>query len=505
MKNDFTEAMKKVKELEEKGIGLNDIQTYCESYSPGEKCEDWERAEYAQLKKLLSMLKEGVLKVSSEPLVPKEDEDDKEIKEIIQKKTASQIFTVVGQVEVFYDENPYFYDKSGMFFLWNKEKYKYEIADEVDVLNGISDTGVDTISSKTKTEIINALKQFGRKKIPEEAPRSWIQFKDVICDFRTGKTFEASPEYFITNPIPHEVGESEETSVIDKLFEEWVGKDYVKTLYEIIAYCCSSEQFMQRLIALVGGGANGKGTFLKLLVKFLGKENVSSSELRELSGNGFETSAIYRKLACIMGEISYDDLKNTNQIKKLSGEDQIRFCFKGKTPFTEDSITTLLSATNSLPNTPDKTTGFYRKWMIIDFPNQFKIKHGVIDIIPEQEFRNLSKKIVRILGELYENQQFTNEGDFEEREKRYEERSNPVMRFIERFYEEIIDVNAELRSFANDFNEYAKINHLRSMSVIQIGKVLREEGFDISSRQVWCEGDNKVSKKVILNLRKKTT
>jgi len=428
--------------------------------------------------------------------------DWKEKEKLVKKKVKSpaQIFTVTGQVEFFYENNPYFYDKSGMFFLWNKEKFKYEISDEVDVLIGIADTGVDTISSKTKSEIVNALKQYGRKRIPIKAPNTWIQFKDNIIDFKTGEIFKADPEYFITNPIPHEIGETDSTPTIDKLFDEWVGKDNVKTLYQIIAYCCSSEQFMQRLIALVGGGANGKGTFLKLLVKFLGEENVTSSELRELSGNGFETSAIYRKSACIMGEISYDDLKNTNQIKKLAGEDHIRFCFKGKTPFSEGSITTLLSATNSLPNTPDKTVGFYRKWLIIDFPNQFEIKHGILESIPESEFNNLSKKIIGTLKELYETQEFNNEGDYEERAKRYEERSNPIMRFIEENCEEVMDLNTELKLFCNKFNEYSKEHHLRLLTVIQIGKVLRDEGFEIGSRQVWYGENNRVSKKVILNL-----
>ena len=204
------------------------------------------------------------------------------VKEIIPRKSiSSQIFTVLGQVELFYEEHPYFYDKSGMFFLWNKDKFKYEISDEVDVLNGISNTGVDTISSKTKSEIINALKQYGRRMIPKNAPKTWIQFRDMIYDFETGEEFEASPEYFITNPIPYKLGDKDSTPTIDKLFEDWVGEDYVKTLYQIIAYSCCSEQFMQRLVALVGGGANGKGTFLKLLVKFLGQDNVSSSELKE--------------------------------------------------------------------------------------------------------------------------------------------------------------------------------------------------------------------------------
>ena len=67
---------------------------------------------------------------------------------------------------------------------------------------------------------------------PKEAKSTWVQFKNTINDIETGEIFEASPEFFVTNPIPWEVGGSEETPKMDKLFEEWVGKDFVKTLHE---------------------------------------------------------------------------------------------------------------------------------------------------------------------------------------------------------------------------------------------------------------------------------
>ena len=410
------------------------------------------------------------------------------------------VFTIKGQVEIFYQDNPFFYDKSGMFWVWNNGNNKYELSDEVDLLNGIAKIGVNTINSKTKGEIITAIKQHGRKNIPEKALESWVQFKDKIYDFIKGDLFKATPDYFITNPIPWEIGELDDTPEMDKLFIEWVGEENVKTLYEIIAYTCSSDQFMQRLIALVGGGANGKGTFLKLLMKFVGLENTSTSELKELASNQFETSAIYKKLLCVMGEVSYDDLKNTNQIKKLSGEDQIRFCYKGKTPFSEKSITTIISATNSLPRTPDKTLGFYRKWLILDFPNQFPIKSGILNNIPDEEYNNLAKKVLIILKELYSRQTFTNEGDFEERIKRYEERSNPVLRFVESNCIEDVNHHIPLRHFGNVFNEFAKERHLRLMTIRQVSKILREEGFDVAKRNI-----EDVSKVVILNLNFKDT
>lgn len=415
------------------------------------------------------------------------------------------IFTTLGQVQNYHENKPYFYDHTKNFFIWDLDKKKYSIGDETDILGNMSEEGTDTISSKSKTEIVNGLKQYGRKKIPKNTPLSWVQFKDKIVDFKTGEEQLVTPEYFVTSPIPWELGAIEDTPVMDKLITEWVGEEYRDTLYEVIAYSVCQDQFMQRLIALVGSGANGKGTFLGLLEKFIGSDNVVTSELKELSGNQFETSAIHKKSVCILGEIFSEDLKNTNQVKKLSGQDKIRYCYKGKTPFSEMTITTIIAATNSLPRTPDKTIGFYRRWLIIDFPNQFQIKQGLIETIPEVEFNNLGRKIIRILSELHKKQAFTNEGDYEEREKRYEARSNPVIRFVEDKCLETPSKKIPLKHFTNVFNEYSKENHLRVMTVKQVGIVLREEGFEVSSRNIKLGENDYDSVKVILNLELKTT
>ncbi len=416
-------------------------------------------------------------------------------------KESLSILTRRGQIENFWNTQPFYYDKSKIFYLWNKELFKWEISDEVDFCNSIYNIlGMDTINRTNKGEIVESFKQVGRMHKPKDMEKSWVQFKDRIYDIKTGKDFEATPQHFVTNPIPYKVGGTEETPIIDGYFNDWMkgqDKSWKQTLYEIMAYNICRDKFMQRIIALCGGGANGKGTYAKLNYKFLGSDNCVASEIKNLSEDKFEPAVLYKKLLCVMGEVHYDDLKNTNQLKKLGGEDKMSFQFKGKTPFTEDNTATCLCLTNTMPITPDKTIGFYRKWLIIDFPNQFKqIDKNLIDVIPEEEFENLAKKLLRILKELYVKPHFTNEGDFDERAKRYEERSNPIMKFIE---DECIEEPGEmisLRDFTNSCNEYLKSKHLRIMNSNQVGKVLRDEGFVIGKRTI-----DDISAVVIVNVR----
>lgn len=441
------------------------------------------------------------------------DEKNKELKRVddLNEKTEKEnkinlgdanIFNRRGQIEHFWNSQPFFYDKSKNFFIWDKDNFKWSLSDEIDFCNKIYELlGINTIDKKETFELVQGFKQVGRMHKPKDMPKHWVQFKDKIFDIKTGESFEATPKYFVTCPIPWSVGESEETPHIDKLFLEWVGTDYSETLYEIIAYNICQDKFLQRIIALCGGGSNGKGTFIKLNYKFIGAENCVSSEIKALSEDKFEPAVLFRKLLCVMGEVSSDDLKNTNQLKKLGGEDKISFQFKGKTPFTEDNTATCICLTNSLPITPDKSQGFYRKWLIIDFPNQFdKVNKNIIEQIPEIEFENLARKSLRILKELYEKQEFTNEGTFEERTIRYEEHSNPVMRFIEQRCEEKPGDNITLRDFSNACNNYLKSKHLRIMTARKIGNNLRDEGFVVGNRKIKDKEGDDISAVVILNL-----
>ncbi len=410
------------------------------------------------------------------------------------------IFTTEGQAEEFIKKQPLYYDDAGFFWHWDFDNYCYVKSDKVDVLNSLKNINpfVETIKSKERSEIINALMQVGRKNKPKEPKKTWIQFKDIIVDVQTGEEFKATPEYFITNPIPFSPSDSELTPTMDKIFKEWVvceglqDESYIKTLYQVVAYVCTSDQFLQRLIALTGSGSNGKGTFLQLLTKLIGLNNCCSTELRVLGKNSFEASSLYKKLLCEMGEVDATDLKNTNLIKKLSGEDLIRYEFKGKTAFTEESPTTCIISTNSLPKTPDSSIGFYRRWLIIDFPNQFKVKRDILAQIPEEEYNNLARKVINLLKELYKDNDFVNGGDFEERMKKYEERSNPLNDFIKERCEEEPESMTSLREFTNEYNKYLLTKKLRKTSPRELGKELRDETFEVSSRKINGKGTTSV-------------
>ncbi len=376
---------------------------------------------------------------------------------------------------------PLFYDTSKLWWAWDKEKLKWQIVDETDILNLVRNLSfANTIKSNEKTEILEALKQEGRLHTPKPIKKTWVQFKDTIVDIETGEELKATPKYFVTNPIPYQLHKEKfiETPIMDRIFEEWVGKEYVQTLYEIVAYCLIPDYPIHRLFCFIGAGLNGKSCFLRLLKKFVGEENCTSTELDILLSSRFEITRLHKKLVCIMGETNFSEMSKTSIIKKLTGQDLIGFEYKNKNPFEDLNYSKILIATNNLPTTTDKTIGFYRRWLILDFPNRFSEKKEILNEIPEEEFESLAVKSLMVLKELLNNKEFHKEGSIEQRMKKYEDHSDPLEKFIKEFTKEEANGHIFKFDFERKLNEWCKENRFRTMSEVAIGKKMKEKGIE---------------------------
>lgn len=425
------------------------------------------------------------LAVIPKDLLPALAEKFEEIKNHLNPKPKKNPMAIMTdstvQAEMFNDVQPYFYDRSGLWWLWNTDEFMWELVDEVDVLNMINEsTGSDVIRPGNRSMILNTLKQEGRKNIPKPAKASWIQFKDTIYDIETGDRFIASPQFFVTNPIPWALEQEVfDTPVMDRVFAEWVGKENVETLYEILAYSCLPDYPIHRIFCFIGAGMNGKSCYLNLLRKFIGHKNCASTELDTLLASRFEVTRLHKKLVCQMGETNFNEMSKTSLLKKLSGGDLIGFEYKNKNPFEETNYAKIIIATNNLPATTDKTVGFYRRWMIIDFPNEFSESKDILAEIPEEEYNSLALRCCVTLQSLIKKRAFTNEGSIEERMAKYESKSNFLEQFISEFTDmEDPDGHITKADFFKKFKEWCKENRHREMSEKSLGSSMRKLGVE---------------------------
>ena len=420
---------------------------------------------------------------------------------VLIKGEARKFFGRMGQAQEFAKKQPIYFDEAGLFWVWTECEKCWKMIDEITLENELfKEEGIDTVNSSIRSEIIQALKQVGRMSKPKDFPKNWIQFKEVIINLDTGEESKATPEYFCINPLAYKMNKERYmlTPTMDKLFEEWVGKAHVQTLYEIIAFSCLTDYPLHRLFCFIGGGLNGKSCYMRVLRKFLGADNVTSTDLDTLLNSRFEVTKLYKKLACMMGETNFNQLSQTSLIKKLTGQDFIGFEYKNKTPFDGENYAKILIATNNLPETTDKTDGFYRRWLIIDFPNQFDEGRDVVADIPEEEYECLAVKIPFLIKDLMTNRKFTGEGSIEDRKQAYEDKSNPFDKFWKNYVDDS-DLNAYITKwdFSKRYNGWAKDNHFREISDEGLGEIMKKRGIATIQPSIeWYQNDSKVKRQV---------
>ncbi len=420
----------------------------------------------------------------------------------IEQRLILKIDNYQDNAQNFWEMSPYFYDKTNSFWSWIAEEYKWEMVDDIFMMSKLDDClGFcgQTITAGIKRNYIEALKRIGRKHKPKPAPKKWIQFKDKAISLESGKVYDVTYHYFFTNPIPHEIGKSEDTPVIDKLIKEWVKEDYVQTAYEVIAYCCYSDYPIHLILCLVGCGRNGKSKFQGLINKFIGLDNICSTELDILLDSRFEAFKLFKKLVCSMGETNFNVLSKTSLLKKLTGQDLIGFEYKHKKPFDDVNYAKIIISSNSLPPSTDTSEGFYRRWMILDFPNTFPEGHDILQTIPEIEYDNLALKVSKILPKLLKKGEFDKQGSIKERTEKYIMASNPLSFFINKHCLKRYDVFMRYSELYVAYCKYLKNNKRRNIGYKEFNDVLSSEGYEIvrTSKKI---GDEFVSGRFIEGL-----
>lgn len=389
-------------------------------------------------------------------------------------------------VKFFWAFNPFFYDENKLFWIWDKENYHWKITDETNLLVMFGkkmQLSEQVITSGIKGNYVESFRQIGRDNKPQEAPKTWIQFRNTIFDCETNTFQKVTPKYFLCNPIMVDVNDDEndiKTPYLDELFESWVGKKYVQSLYEMIAYCCLPLYKIHVIFCFVGSGNNGKSTFLDLMRKFIGDANSCDSNLHELTTSRFGSFDLYKKLLCLIAETDWDSLQKSARLKQLSSGDFVKFEAKGKNGFSEKNYAKIIVSTNSLPPSMDDTDGYHRRWFIIPFPNNFegRTNINIIENIPADEFKKLARKVCTILPNVLKKGTFTNWGDIKQRKEDYMFHANPLKIFLKLFtHPDKLD-SVRFSEFYIAYIKFLQKLGRMSISKKMVGILLDKEGIE---------------------------
>ena len=233
------------------------------------------------------------------------------------------------------------------------------------------------------------LYQNKRKEYKElnQYPVEWVPFLNGFFVPDENKVMPILPEHFVINQIPHEFIPEAETAcpVFDALLEyQLPDADEREQWLEYAGSCFNRDTSGQKWTIIKGGGGTGKSTELNVLIDCIGADNVSNETLQGLNER-FNATALFGKMVNICADISSEDMKRIDVLKKITGEDRngVKHEKKGKDSFFFTPFCKLLFSANEIPlNRDEKSNAFYRRLMIT-----------VMDRKPEHVDRNLQRKL----------------------------------------------------------------------------------------------------------------
>jgi len=180
--------------------------------------------------------------------------------------------------------------------------------------------------------------------------------------------------------------------------------DSLEILYEIPASCMTRTTRFQFAYFLYGSGSNGKSTYLNLVERLLGEHNVSHISLQDLCHSRFRAAGLIGKLANIFSDLSSKMLRDTGMFKALTGEDSITIERKFKDPiYNYRNTARLIFSANEFPRTVDETDAFWRRWIIVHFPNKFRPNPRLLDeITTPDELSGFLNEVLKRLPKILE-------------------------------------------------------------------------------------------------------
>ncbi|MFB6144692.1 MAG: phage/plasmid primase, P4 family [Candidatus Nanohaloarchaea archaeon] len=277
-------------------------------------------------------------------------------------------------------------------------------------------------------------------------PKRKINLKNGVYDLEEEELLDHSPEFFFTHKIPVNYNQDAECPNIHEFLNEIVEtEEDVKTLREIAGYLLLPDYAISKAFMLIGKGSNGKSLYLELLKKLVGARNYTNKSLQELEEQRFATHQLYGKLACFDDDLPSDKLKRTSKLKKLTGGSDIAAEVKYGDSYDFKNFAKLVYACNELPRTEDDSDGFYRRWILVEFPYKFtddpEDEHKDAEprlekmqkLTQQEELEGFLWWAIEALKDVLENNEFTYAPTSDEARKKWRKYSKPLVRFIEKF------------------------------------------------------------------------
>jgi P4 family phage/plasmid primase-like protien len=233
--------------------------------------------------------------------------------------------------------------------------------------------------------------------------KNLINFRNGIWDINNKKLMPHDSQYLQTLQIPHSVIPSD-VAWKDTLLYKYL-KNQVTLLDEdldmityYLAYCLTLQSGLKTFMVLQGQSNTGKSVLVRFFENLVGKENTSALSLQELNMR-FYPSQLYGRLLNSCADNGSMPLSSIENLKKITGGDQIMHEKKGKEPFFFVPFAKLLFSFNQMPlQLEEKSNAFYKRIRILSMKKELYLNDEYVNKLCSDE--SIEQVIPHLLGLL---------------------------------------------------------------------------------------------------------
>lgn len=218
--------------------------------------------------------------------------------------------------------------------------------------------------------------------------RHLINFKNGVWDINKQELLPHDSKYLQTIQIPHEVKDYvpfTETRLYKFFKKTKLPKEDIKMILKYIAYCMTTDYGLKTFMVLVGQSNTGKSVLIRFVESLVGRQNTSALSMHELNMR-FYPAQLYGKLLNSCADNKTLPLSSIENLKKITGGDQIMHEKKGKEPFFFVPFAKLLFSFNQLPlQLEEKSNAFYKRMRVLFMNNELFLNNEYVDDLCSEE------------------------------------------------------------------------------------------------------------------------
>lgn len=320
-----------------------------------------------------------------------------------------------------------------------------------------------------------------------ETPLNLIPLNDGVLNLDTMEIEDYTSENIFLSkyPINYNPDASEPKRFMEMIKTTFAGvEEQIPLVQEMFGYCFLRSYFIEALFFLIGDGGNGKSLLLNILSALLGgSEHCSYLTFKELAEPKNENMLydLFGKSANICGDTGKQKLKETDTLKKITGNDYIRARRLYKDSFNFKNHAKIILSFNRLPEVEDFSDGFKRRLRLIEFPNQFKEgaegtnKNLDKEIIEGGELEGVFLWALEGLKRLMENNTLSNTKSTALRGLEYARKSTPMYFFVRECIEYSFNGFVRKGEALDAYTKYATHNRLPQLTAQEFKKELIKE------------------------------